>query len=302
MPKKIPLTEIRQWLENYEQGIPEAQIAKDAKRDVKTVKRGIERAHRERDATAARAELLKEALQKHQNQLLDVIDNVLSALVVPGPDLALNRQRDGSLAPIQLSRATISYDPQKGLVLKLHDENTAQWELLKEHLRHDRLWRMVDRWKEAMIAHIQARTDLKRKTAYTLENTTGYRLVKTPVDPPFLYEDNAVNLLYETALKRALGVQDDVNLEEDIIVDTNSGQVRYHIGLILAEAPGEEEQCKTKILNAFSTIQEAGEIVKVASTHRSLVEPTAKARRAVEEISLLGLVPGYCRVCRRLGI
>ncbi len=153
-----------------------------------------------------------------------------------------------------------------------------------------------------MIAHIQARTDLKRNIAYILEITTGYRLVEKHVDPPFLYEDSAVNLLYETALKRAMGVQDDVNLEEDIIVDTNGGQVRYHIGLILAEAPGEEEQCKTNILNAYAKIQKAGEMNKVTNTYKDLFEPTAKARRVVEEISLLGLVPGYCRVCRRLGI
>lgn len=302
MPKTIPLVEIRKWLEQYEKGKSEAKIAKDAKRDAKTVKRGIERARRERGAATARAELLKEALQKHQNQLLGVVDNVLSALVVPGPDLSLNRQRDGSLSPIKLSGATISYDREKGLVLELRDENTTQWKLLKEHLKRDRLWGMVDRWKEAMIAHTHARIELKLKVEQLLKSITGYKLVDTPTTPPFLYSNYTVNLLYRTVINRALQAVDDVNLEEDITADTSTGEVRYRNSLTLAKAPGEEEHCRKNIISTFIKVQKSGKIDKVANTYNSLNEATVKARRAVEEISLLGFVPGYCRVCRRLGI
>lgn len=304
MPKTIPWVEIRKWLEQYEKGKSEAKIAKDAKRDAKTVKRGIERARRERDAATARAELLKEALQKHQNQLLGVVDNVLSALVVPSPDLSLNRQRDGSLSPIKLSGATISYDREKGLVLELRDENTTQWKLLKEHLKRDRLWGMVDRWKEAMIAHIHARGELKLKVEQLLESITGYKLVDTPTTPPFLYSNYTVDLLYGTVINRALQAVDvdDVNLEKDIIADTSTGEVRYRNSLTLAKAPGEEKHCRKNIISTFIKVQKSGKIDKVANTYNGLNEATVKARRAVEEISLLGFVPGYCRVCRRLGI
>ena len=301
MPKTIPVTEMRQWLKYYEQGRSEASIAKDAKRDVKTVKRGIEHARRERDAAAARTELLKEALHKHQNQLLGIIDNVLAALVMLGPDLALSRERDGSLVPIRLPGAIVSYDKYVGLVLELSDEDTAQWGLLREHLRHDRLWGKIDRWKEKMIAHLKARLALKHKAEFLLYMRTGYKLVETPITPPFLYS-NSANLFYKAALNRALGVPNDTNMEEQIIADADSGEVRYGIGLILAEAPGAVEKCKASILNAYIELLEAGEVQLVAGTYEDLEQSTAGARRSVEEISLLGLVPGQCRVCRRLGM
>jgi len=103
-------------------------------------------------------------------------------------------------------------------------------------------------------------------------------------------------------INRALQAVDDVNLEEDIIADTSSGEVRYRNSLTLAKAPGEEEHCRENIISTFIKVQKSGEIDKVANTYNGLNEATVKARRAVEEISLLGFVPGHCRVCRRLGI
>ena len=302
MPKKIPVKDKREWLKKYEEGQSEASIARDARKNIKAVKRGIEWALRERDSSAARTGLIKEALHKHQNQLLGVIHNVLVALVMPAPDLALDRRRDGSLMPVQLSGATISYNCEKGLVLELDDEKITQWELLKEHLRRDPIWKMIELWKEAMIAHIGARTGLKLEIQQLLKSEAGYKLVETTTVPPFMYLNETVSLLYRSAIDKALQVVDVVNLQEYVIADTTTGQVRYRNSLILAEAPGEEEKYRKDILDIYAKLEKLEAIDKVANTYNSLVESTAKARRAVEEISLLGYIPGNCRVCRRLGM
>ena len=301
MPKTIPLTEMRQWLEYYEQGKSEVSIAKDAHRDVKTIKRGIDHARMERDSTAARTELLKEAYHKHQNKLLSIIDNILAALVLPGSDLVFNRERDGSRTPIRLPGATVSYNKERGLVLELYDENTAQWELLREHLKHDRLWGKIYQWKEKMITHLKARLALKLKAVYLLEWKTGYKLTEKPITPPFLYS-SSTDLLYKAALNRALEIPEGINIEERVIADTDKGEVRYNIGLVLAEAPGAVEECRANIRNAYVKLLAAGEVKSVAETYRNLEQSTANARRSVEEISLLGLVPSHCRVCQRLGM
>jgi hypothetical protein len=86
------------------------------------------------------------------------------------------------------------------------------------------------------------------------------------------------------------------------MVDKESGRVRYGVGMVLAEAPGEEEECKANILVSLKEVLESAEAAKVKKTDADLVEATVKAKRAVEEVLLLELVTGECRVCRRLGV
>lgn len=304
MPRKIPLTEKREWLNLYEQGNSEASIARDAHRDVKTIKRGIEEARNERNASIVKAELLKNAVGRHHDQLLDVIRNIMDALAPPIPDLELRREPDGSLAPIRLSGATVSYDSMKGLVLVLHDENTIQWELLREHLRRDRLWNTLNQWKKSVVAHIQARTALHLKAEMLLEESTGLTELQHIDNAPeagYFYP-GAVGLLYQVVLKAALQILDSVNLEEQIAAESGPYVSHGETGSPLAYCPGRVEECKQNVLAAYKKLQESPEVEKLAATYREAREATTKTKRAVEEIYLLRLVPGQCRICRRLGV
>lgn len=295
MPKKIPLSETREWLQSYEQGKPEASIAKDAHRDVKTIKSGIEHARRERYVHAAQVELLREALSKHQNQMLEVTSKILSALVVPDLDLRLR-------PPITIPGAKVNYEGLSGLVVVLNVENTPHWELLREHLKRDKMWKAVALWKKSLVAHLQARTALKLKTEMILEQKTKCTVVDKPINQPFLYSYTAGDRLYRALLNRALDIPNDENPEEHIVADTESGVVRWDVGTILAKAPGIEEECRENILDVFKNPRAVTEINQVADSYKEVKESIDKARRVVEEISLLGMVPGRCRVCHRLGI
>jgi hypothetical protein len=48
MPKKFSVTDKNKWLEEYENGKPEASIASGSSCDLRTVRRGIEEARRQR--------------------------------------------------------------------------------------------------------------------------------------------------------------------------------------------------------------------------------------------------------------
>ena len=302
MPKKIPLAEMRDWLEAHERGKSIPSIARDARRDVRTVKRGIEQARRDREGQIARSGLLKEALKKHQDSLLGIIDTILSALVMPDPSLELRDGRGKNPQPIPIPGGTASYVGERKWIVSLHVETNTAWELLQEHLRRDSVWSAFDGWKKMLATHLEDRRVLKSKAATLLEEKTGYGLVdKLDNDPAILY--SAVDLFYRVELNKALGIPDETNLEERIIADIAAGEIRHgSMGSILAKAPGAEEECKAGILEAFRELQESFEFSRVKETYEMLEGVTAKARRAVEEISLLGLVPGQCRVCRRLGI
>ena len=78
MRKKFLMPDYRKWLELYENGESERWIAREhAKCDVRTVKRGIEKASLERDARMVRTELLRQALKSHQESLLDLMKEIL---------------------------------------------------------------------------------------------------------------------------------------------------------------------------------------------------------------------------------
>ena len=312
MPKKIPIKDKRGWLQKYEGGQSEASIAKKAKRNIKTVKTGIEWARNERYAATAQSDLVKEALRNHQEQLLRVIDNIISALVMPSLDLSTHRGADKDAKQIISSGAVVGYEKDKGLVVTLRDEGTPQWGLLREHLKGDPLWAAISDWKQAMVKYVQAGRMLALKAEDLLQRKTGYRVVQRPIGPPFLYYNNTSDLICQIvikqevvkqkAIKQKLNNQDEEDLEERITVDKNRGTVMCGVGSIMAECPGSEDKCRDNILEAFKALRKLNDIENVIKKYQGIEQPMMKAKQIAEEISLLGLIPGKCRVCERFGI
>lgn len=303
MPKKIPLTEMRDWLQRYESGESELSIGKDAHHDVRTVKRSIDMARREREATTARAELIKDALHRHHQQLLAVINRVLSALVLPPVDLELNRRPDGALAPIPLPEATVRYEPEKGLVLTLNVDESPQMELLREHLKGERLWKSLNEWKTALTQHIQARSALQTLARILLERNTDCEVITDTgkARPEAFIAPFAVRVFYQAALSQVLAFPDQIKLEERLTV--SAPYVRLGDGgQVLARAPGSEERCGARMIEVLGELVRSPEAAEAASTCRALETLIPRAKQPFEEISLLGLVLGRCRVCQRLGM
>lgn len=135
-----------------------------------------------------------------------------------------------------------------------------------------------------------------------MEIKTGCQLVSEPIDSPFIYSYTAVDIIYQATGRSALGCPSGINLEERLVADPDRKEVRYGPATIFAEHVNDAEKCKANILDAFESLQIVSEIKKLQETYDNLKAATYKARRATEEISLLRLVPGRCRVCRRLGI
>ena len=300
MPKKISRNDMRQWLEEYDSGKSEAAIAKDAKRDVRTVKKGIAQARREGEMRGARVELLRNALQRHQDRLLNIVKEAESALVVPARDLWRAWKQDAPSSPIVSRGATATYEADKGWTVLLAAESKPEWGLVQEHLKRDPMWAGLTTWRRAFAAHVEARVSLEPRCADLLIERTGYKLVERSDEPPFLCSFGALDLIYQSAFDRAMGIKQAAELEDTIVVDTKGGEVWYG-NQKLAEAPGDEERCKADILSAIKEALESREAANAGRTYRDLALATAKAGRAVGGILLLELVPGECRVCRRLG-
>ncbi|MDD5511189.1 MAG: hypothetical protein PHI12_10320 [Dehalococcoidales bacterium] len=304
MPKKLPASEKREWLRRYEEGEAEATIAKDEHRDLNVIKRGIEEAKNERRLSLAQSEMLKDALRKHQDKLLAVMTSLLGALVIPPPDLELPRNGVNSANSIKLSGAQIDYDTYKGLLVTLDAESGIHWELLREHLKRDRLWKRLEEWKDATTQHTRARMGLKLHAETLLTANTGLRALDNIDNAPgddYLYYP-AVGLLYRIALDEAIQTPNREGFREEMLV-IEKPRIKYAKGdMPLVHFSELKEGYRAGIIKAFEKIMSSAKVGEVKSTYEILKEATDKARRIAEEINLLGLIPGQCRVCRRLGM
>jgi hypothetical protein len=306
MPKKFSIAAKKEWLERYESGKSEVSIAKESKCDARTVKKGIEEARRERDAQIARTELFKNALLNHQERLLDKLKEILANLKVPPKDWApLSWYRNGESIFSEDNRSMARGQSHEvyPTVTDAGDQFDMVEDMLKQHLRNDKLWKILARHEKAYASHRLERIALQRKVVALLQKETGYKLEEgNDVRPPFLYSYTTGDLFFKMTLRYTFGYNAPDDWQGKIVVDTSGGHVRYHPGTILAEVPGKEKECRQKLLDAFGKMQDLPELATVVNTFRELEAATLRARQAMEEVLVLGLVPGQCKVCRRLGM
>lgn len=304
MPKVDSIIKKRGWLKAYEQGQSEAAIAKDAHRDVRTIKRGIEEAKREQVSSVARAELLKEALHNHHETLLSLINEMLLALKLPPANQPIPWESAFSPGLIKIDGGTAKYEYLFDLevtsitLITLDVEDKIEWELIREHLKRDPFLEALNQWKKALASHLTARMITKRKLATLLKEKTGYAVVKDATNGSFIYS-HSIDFLFGQmlmAMTRLAGIED---LKRSISADRGSGDIRFGSGTILAHAPEAEQACRESIIGVLDELLKSHDVLE---TYRVCEELTAKARRAADEICMMGLLSGQCRICRRLGI
>jgi len=305
MPKKFSVTDKNKWLEDYENGKSESSIANDGSCDLRTVKRGIEEARRQRDAAAARVDLLKQAVLKHQQRLTKKLNEILSTLTMPPHDWAVLSWDENGQSILRETDLDMEDSVEDGASddLKKSDVQADMIDrMLRQHLRGENLWKILARRDKAYSSHRLARIALQYNVVNLLEEETGLKLeARGDVTPPFLYSYTTGDLFYRMTLQCAFGNQKNDAWQDDIIVDPSGNSVKYH-NSILAEVPGKADKCRKNLLKAFREMQLLADVTRVVNTYGELEESTFKARQAVEEIRLLDLVTGVCKTCRRLGM
>jgi len=304
MPRKVPIVEKREWLSDYESGKSEASIASKARRDVRTVKKGVEEARRERDAHLARADLIKESLRGHNQRLLSLIRELMPALIPLPSNQVIPWSENPTADSIAVAGGLVRYETwpkPKVLSITLDVETKVEWGYVQEHLKRDRFGLMLGQWKKALVSHFEARMAMKRKLTELLKEKTGYQLASRPVNAPCLYTSSA-DILLKPTIEWLLEPEVTRNPAENINIDPDNEEVRYSYGTAVAYAPGATQKCRDNIISALNELKTSQEAKNVIDTYGPNVDSATKARRSAEEIDMMGLVPGQCRICQRLGI
>jgi hypothetical protein len=298
MPKKYSIIDKRDWLEQYEAGASEAHIAKQvAHCDLRTLKRGLEEARNEREIRRVKSELLKKALIEHQDKLTAKLKEIDTSINVPEKDwVVLSWYRRGE----SVFERKRNVNPAGNSSPDLEFSQDLIKDMLREHLKDDELWDLLETREEAFLQNRNDRITFQKKVVETLAEITGLKLEERDSPRPFLYSYTSGDLFYKMSLRWAFGDRDTSWLDQ-IRADKSSGEVIYQ-GITLARTPGKEDKCRLNLLEAFKQLQSMPEAGNVVRSYELLHDATLKAKRSIEEILLLGLIQGQCRVCRRLGM
>ena len=304
MRKKFSIADKRTMLTEFEAGKPMVAFVNEHSCDIRTIQKALDDARRERDATGARSELMKKALLNHQKRLEDEMKRIVTILEVPEVRFTpLSWYEDDSIFK------TVGKAADNGSTLGLtknpgrpSSASTTATDLLRQHLKSDPLWKLLVQNDKAYAGHISHRIALQRSVVYLLEKKTGYKMsLKSESNLPFLCSYTAGPAVYESCLRVTLEGKEKEEFENELIADTRAGAVKFR-NTILVEDPGNEENCRLNILNAYHELLESPQLDEVKKSHENLSECYAKVKQAYEEIILLGYIPGSCSSCRRLGM
>lgn len=300
---KVSLKQMKEFLYKYEAGMPKADIAKDASRDVRTIDKYLAQARKEADLRAARREILTGVLTKHNDALLGVVNNVIEALQVPSAHLEMRQDDVRKWLEIQLPKAKAYHESERFKVF-LQDEypKSKRWTLLFEHLGSESLLPKLFDWKKTMASHLDLRKALKLQLLEEVRSKTGLSVEKetngTPTNP-ILYWALA-DVLFPVYVNRAFGVPDGTDPEHKLKIDNLGYLSLLGTGTHLGWLSPKGGDLRDKTIEALKDLVQSREFKQLKPSYPIVQRTTDELRDEFEEIVLLGFVAGRCSVCERL--
>ena len=311
MPKKVPMTEKRNWLKQFEDGKDISSIAEDRGWDPRTIKKGIDDAHRERDATNAVSDMLTKALRKHQDSLLELVREIISVLTPISSQWSLPWRGNGlaeSSKNVVFQYAT-SPEP-KVLKITLRSESKPEWELLMDHSRRDSFVNGINRWKKSLASYFEARMNLEQKLAGELMSRTGCSFLeksyedfpdKSKLGPNFI-DPYIVDVLSDYIAGKLVG-ESVTDVPGNLAVDESNDKItKWKGGPLLLQKEGKATECRDIINKLVEELLESPEARSVSNAYEEMIVASAKAGKDARELLLLDFVPGRCRICHKIGL
>ena len=187
------MVEKRQWLQESESGLSEHSLHKKYKKDIRTVKNGLESARINRDYSAARITLMKDVLSRHQGRLLERLREYQKLISVPELEVAV----------LSWYRGDNSVFSGESPVVESQELDDPAAIMLHQHLKNDKLWKYIEDWQKTYQANMKTREALQRRILFRLKRL-GYPVVAAGATrKPCLYAHTVGPLFYQWALQAA---------------------------------------------------------------------------------------------------
>ena len=298
---KVSTSEMRDWLRRYELGDPVEKIAKEAKRDTRTVLKYLAQARKGADLRAARQNLLTKALTKHNDEMLKVVTNIIQALEIPNAQVEIRQDEQGNWQDIQLTAAR-GIPTTEGFLVKLHDEDSVSWRLLAEHLGADSPLERISVWKKSMADYLDTMKAFKLKISETMSAKTGLDVVKETYEKPVkpVLFQAVRDTLFQIFVRRVMNVPDGTDPELTLRIDRDGYVSIQGRGTHLGWLSQEGSPLLDKMIEALNELGQSQEFRQLNFSYQGVQQITRKFRDEFEEINLLGYIAGRCHVCERL--
>lgn len=300
--KKVYPEERRRWLERYEAGqgsIP--QLAKETGRNIRTIKKQLQLAMEEREKALARTELYRKGLIEHNDTLLRVLRQVRDSLRIP---------LDERLSPLAtwgrspgFSYESLSIQFQEGeaqvSLVGREEDDMRLLELAREHLSGEKgLWRELDRWTEKVADYARSCYQLGKQMGERVAQETGLQPVPM-VGTEEGFHEGYITWLVRRALEKARGTD---RIRDGELLKTRGSQMDYgDTTIATSPSPEKLEQAREVFLKLLEEMKHHREVMHILRVRKELEEALPGLKRQLGDILLLGVVPGRCSVCRKLG-
>lgn len=326
MPRKAKVSSAQRmrWLTRHEAGERYDVIAEEEKVAARTVRDQVDRARLERDYEAARREQLREALRRHQEDLLAVMKRIHDSALVPSLE-APPWQADGPSSeplqgtPLDAGQLSLPSEPsplkivlprepevmvrwgQDGVQdLVLRWENTRTTRAVREHLTGKALvWKRLAEWKKAVAAALSARVKLDEVVKTWLEQEVGMP-VQAGTRRGGRLTSALVRLIRAQLIRERLG-EPAVEIAALAAVADGSLVEAAAPHVTLADGLRNPNAVIPKIQAVVEELRKQGQVVKAAQTHEEVRIAAIRLGEEAEGHLLLHHVPGICSLCKKLG-
>jgi len=314
MPKKSKISpaQRRDWLNRHENGERRDVIAKKDKVNPRTVTAQVERARLERAFDAAQQDQLAEALRKHQDDMLDLLNRMKIGITVPSlaTEFAFERPIHSLDKEVRLpleggesnAITVILHGGSPGIppYITLLEEDSHLWRALKEHLGNkNSLWRNITDWRGVLLKELQAREDLTNIIKNKIDVKYHVPILMQSKGKKPYFTPYAIYLIQAEAVSRSLGEPPsdfpsrlrvrDGSLEDPI----NSSSLTQWVL--------KPEKVKNALEEIVEGLVNSDEAKLAAKIHNELIACTRKAHEELDDYLLLHHIPGRCRLCKKLG-
>lgn len=303
--RRIYPDERRRWLEQYEGGKSLSAVAKETGRNIRTITTHVQRASEERERAMARTDLYRQAVTKHNGDLLMALAGVRESLVVPHPELLTVLAHFPWNKTAMLPAVLAFRDGDLRVVVVPGDEDHVRLlELAREHLRGDKeLWRGLDEWQGVLKEYADMCFELGRRVGTEASEKLSVELTSrergaTGVEEG-LHEGFVswpCRLCIEATPGKVTGDQIDK-------LQVSDSQLRYGGDVIATLASPENLSAARKYFRELVTTLPQDQSVKRISEQKKRLDTDARRlKRLIGDVLLIGLVSGRCSVCRRVGL
>lgn len=338
MPRisKIAAGQRRGWLERFEQGDSIDKIARDASRDVRTVREHVEKARLERDFESAQRDQLREALRAHQQDMLALLVHLRQAVHTPeltfvqdtyldygledlwepldlaqhqevgfGPAFSMPGAAQGNQPPRygpgteSAPAIQVVRDASGPQEVLLAAEDSRLWRGLREHLGKDPLWRHLSDWKKALLEELQGRAQLNRAVRAKVEEVFGRPVSLRPEDQKTYLPTTLVWWLRARLTNLALG--NPVRELEKDTRKTQGGDLETLDGRSLTVLHGgEAAKVIRQIQDVIAGVTGSAKVQDAAGNYRDLQDQTRRVHDSLDELLLVHHIRGRCGICNKL--